>query len=402
MSTTNVSNFDIKNDLKVYLYSYDPDLFIIGYSLLGGPKELGTSDLDREEINCEVYAASFTNGVDVLDSTLFQPTANQMSLSLRVANSDPFINANFTIGRQIELAVDETSLIRSVWLGYISDFTFEYVPDEPVLMNLTAHDALYYLNQHYIDKPNPDDELFSPFAFIDEQFEYIVSDFIAPQTEDPPVIDLISMGQDVLFLNYSEDFSLYTGFAGDLMNNRAQAANAFFTYANNKITILSKTRIEFVLTQSPRFAFDTTASSHLCPTRLSFESNLQYINNDVFVELTQNPDSNYRAVDLELQRRYGITEIEGSFTFYSESSLSEWANYNLNAKALPQLRTIQIKPIDQVGDLKNTYTTLPGEVVSVFTDYNGIEIEKVYLVTRVTHTITPDTWIIDLELWNRN
>jgi hypothetical protein len=411
------ADFDIATDLKVYLWSVeDEDAFIIGYSLLGGPKVLRPNNIVPKQIECQVFELQATSGFDLETSTLFQSTANQLSMGLRVRNSDPLSNSNWIMGRRI--SVEPTGFRPPpIFVGYIAEYDFTYVPGEPVTMRVTAHDGSYYINQFRVDKPGPPDtiiDLGPPLKFYDPatlraQVSYILEGFNPPQTPAGFYVDNIG-NATALFLETSVDIELFKGIAGELINTRIQGEQGYYVYSAQPsystdpdgLVLVARSEVIQTLSDPPSFVFDTSGEEGLCPFSINFGSSLQYIDNDVSVDLTQDPDQFVIKSDPGSQETYGANSTSASFPFLNVANLERWADYALNSKARPQVQALSVAAIDRAGDLINVINCGPGLGVRVKTEYNGAILDEAYIVTRQTHNITADNWTIDLNLWKKN
>jgi hypothetical protein len=400
--------FTIANDLSVSLWSVsDPDLFIIGFSLIGGPKELGDAPLAASAIECEVSSVNITKGFDPITSTSFQTSASELQLEMRVRASDPFINANLILGRKIAVEYPTLTLPNQLFVGYISDYSFDYIPGEVVTLSLSAHDGTYYLNSYFVDKPGPPPAALA--SSLQRHFEYIIDGFTPPQSPGP--VEITSYGESWAdFIDTSAAIDLFTGTAGELLNNRIEAEQGFYLYYGagtsgltyDQLAIITRDQIQTQLASTPSIIFDTTGATGYCPSSLTFSSNIADIDNEVTVDLLQNSSMTLTESDLVSQQRYGINSVSGSFPFLDSTYLASWVDYALNSKVIPQAQSLQASPIDRNGDLVSVVLADPGTVVKVITDYNGAPVNRNYLVTKQTHTITADSWLVDINLWNKN
>jgi hypothetical protein len=405
-----IDDFDIATDLKVYLWSWDdPDAFIIGWSLLGGPDVLSSSELVATEIECQVANAEVSKGFDLLTSTSFQMTAAEMSLSIRVANSDPFTNHNFIAGRKISLEVGETpESTYPVFVGYISGYDFEYIPGEQVIMNLTAHDGTYYLNSTEIDTVGVSGE----YSLRDHFVTIFSATGFYDRTASPGVIQYELGG--VEFIDTSTTYDLFKGNAGDLMNNRIQAEQGVYDYvtagANQTFddTIFIYTR-QSILDNLAGDPYYTLSANEVCDDESAVQlstlraiTDLSLIDNDVYVELAHNPTTNLKLKDLGSQVAYGTNSIQGSFPFRNSTYLDTWATYALNTNVRPRIETVSLPAITRSGDLEGIALVEPIQTARVVSDFNGANIDKKYMIIRARHTITPDNWTIDLNLWSKD
>jgi hypothetical protein len=83
-----------------------------------------------------------------------------------------------------------------------------------------------------------------------------------------------------------------------------------------------------------------------------------------------------------------------------EDNLENWAFYALTLTGNQNIKSISLDALAHKNmHLFDVYQMEPAECVLVNVQANGINVNENYLISKVTHMITPDTWQTDLELW---
>jgi hypothetical protein len=422
---TVITDFDIATDLQVYLYSWDNDnAFIINFSQLGGTNVLATAALEPVQIECEVAEANIQTGITAESPYSFSPFSSELQLRLRGTNFDAFTNPNIILGRKVGLYLkDDLDQNIPLFVGYITAYNFDYIPGEAVGLSIIANDFWYYIGSYNIDRNN------SNKTRTDEKIDLILEDFRAPLETAAP--DVNGDAEYVLWIG-NPSFREYQGNAGDIINKFMRGEQGFLFCSpgdflsatpsrqrDNIIATTSETVNSLLYGAEPisarlghnntflnldRIVFDTSGTLGYCPSLINFDSNITDIVNEVYVSNTDNSALFVRLVDTESQLRYGTNAVVDDFTFNGTQYLTTWAQYAVASGTRPVIRSLQVPAITRSGDLDipGLDSGLPiGQPARVVIDFNGATIDSTYIITKTTHSITPDTWMIDYSLWTR-
>jgi hypothetical protein len=410
-------NFDISDSVEVYLWSWDnPNAFIINHSFIGGSNVLDTAELEPTLVSCKVSNIVIDTGWDLDSAVTFQSSSGQMNLTMRANNSDSFSNPNIILGRkvsvEIPLLLDQQF---PLFTGWITSFSFEYLPGNQVLININCQDALYYINQHIATgDPDPLD----PLTDLEGQITKILFDYVPPGGAlDFQQFPTILGNPWVSFLASSIDYPLYEGNSGQLINLRLQGEQGAMRVITSGTQSLAEQTLLLIYTREEilrilgdpvsgdgiqTFYIDTSGEDGLCPSLILFNSNLTQITNQVSISLAQDNEEAFELTDRASQIRFGTSSFSASVPFESSTYLEEWAEYAMVSNLLPVVQTIQIPAISRSGEFSLAAFMSPGDRANTKIQYNGANIEKNYLIRKVRHTINTDNWLVEASLWSRS
>lgn len=144
---------------------------------------------------------------------------------------------------------------------------------------------------------------------------------------------------------------------------------------------------------------DVTAN-HIPPTYINVASSSADIVSTINASLTWDPATIVTVVDTDQADLYGNSTLDIELNLADSDQLSNWAYYALTLTGNQNIKSISVDAIDhRNSQLHNVYEMEPAECVLVNVQANGINVNENYLISKVTHMITPNTWQTDLELW---
>ena len=83
-----------------------------------------------------------------------------------------------------------------------------------------------------------------------------------------------------------------------------------------------------------------------------------------------------------------------------EQYLQSWADDLVIPDGRTKVTNIEWSPIRRDGRLNNSWNLEPGiDVTKVHLDYQTHTIDDSYIVSKLTHSITPENWVMGIELW---
>jgi hypothetical protein len=413
-------NYDVAESVKVYLWSWDePNAFIINHSFIGGTDVLATSSLEPTLVSCEVSQITIDTGWELDTAVTFQSMSGQMNLTLRADNGDSFSNPNIILGRKVSVEIPTLLNNFVLFAGYITSFNFEYLPDNQVLINITCQDALYYMFQHISEgDPFP----LEPATDLEGQITKILWDYTPPSgAEDFHQLPIIVGTPWAQFIAESSTYDVFRGETGQLINLRLKGEQGAMLaqgngseFAIDFTSLLVYTREQILKTLQPStpgdgiqtINIDTSGVSGVCPSLISFNSDLSRITNQVQVSLDHDSEEFYDLTDRASQIRFGTSSVSASIPFESPDYLPEWARYAMVSNLSPVIDVIQIPAVNRLGSLVSSpnvpFAMRPGGRANTKIQYNGANIEKNYLIRKVRHTIDADNWLIEASLWSRD
>jgi len=144
---------------------------------------------------------------------------------------------------------------------------------------------------------------------------------------------------------------------------------------------------------------DVTAH-HIPPTYINVASSSADIVSTINASLTWDPGTTITMVDTDQADLYGNSTLDIELNLADSDNLSNWAFYALTLTGNQNIKSISVDGFDHRNmKLHEVYEMEPAECVLVNVQANGINVNENYLISKVTHMITPDTWQTDLELW---
>jgi hypothetical protein len=409
-------NFDISDSVRVYLWSWDdPNAFIINHSYIGGTDVLSDASLEPQLVSCKVSEIAIDTGWDLDNAVTFTSSSGSMNLTMRADNADAFSNPNIILGRKVSVEIPLVIDNFILYSGWITSFSFEYLPGNQVLINITCQDALYYINQHISDgDPFPLD----PATDLDGQITKILWNYTPPNGAiDFHQLPLILGTPWAEYLASSATYPLFEGSAGELINQRLQGEQGAMRVLSGGIDdpldqtlLLVYTRDYILKTLQPNipgegiqtFYIDTTGEDGLCPSLISFSSNLTQITNQVYVSLAQDSEEFYEFTDRDSQVKFGTSSVSASIPFASSDYLEEWGRYAVVSNLSPVIDVVQIPAIARSGEFSLAAFMQPGDRANTKIQFNGANIDKNYLIRKVRHTINTDNWLVEASLWTRD
>jgi hypothetical protein len=179
---------------------------------------------------------------------------------------------------------------------------------------------------------------------------------------------------------------------------------------------LITTRFDVVVPMSRSYLATTLAGAHdyeiteavsgghlgavIPATYINVGSSSADIISTINASLTWDPGTVITMVDTDQADLYGNSTLDIELNLADEDNLSNWAFYALTLTGNQNIKSISLDALAHKNmHLFDVYKMEPAECVLVNVQANGIDVNENYLISKVTHMITPDTWQTDLELW---
>jgi hypothetical protein len=135
-------------------------------------------------------------------------------------------------------------------------------------------------------------------------------------------------------------------------------------------------------------------------TYINVSSSSADIVSTINASLTWDPGTVITMVDTDQADLYGNSTLDIELNLADETNLSRWATYALTLTGNQNIKSISVDGLNHKNmHLHEVYEMEPAECVLVNVQANGISVNENYLISKVTHMITPETWQTDLELW---
>jgi hypothetical protein len=144
----------------------------------------------------------------------------------------------------------------------------------------------------------------------------------------------------------------------------------------------------------------STSAIRIPATYINVGSSSADIVSTINASLTWDPGTVITMVDTDQADLYGNSTLDIELNLADEDNLENWAFYALTLTGNQNIKSISVDALNHRNmHLHEVYEMEPAECVLVNVQANGIDVNENYLISKVTHMITPDTWQTDLELW---
>lgn len=140
--------------------------------------------------------------------------------------------------------------------------------------------------------------------------------------------------------------------------------------------------------------------SHIPPTYINVSSDSTAIVSTINASLTWDAGTTFTLTDTDQADLYGNSTLDIAVNLADADNLSNWTYYALSLTGQQNIKSLSVDAVDhRNGKLHDVYLMEPGECALVNVQKAGISVNENYLISKVIHSITPDTWLTDLELW---
>ena len=139
---------------------------------------------------------------------------------------------------------------------------------------------------------------------------------------------------------------------------------------------------------------------HIPPTYINVSSDSTAIVSTINASLTWDAGTTFTLVDTDQADLYGNSTLDIAVNLADADNLSNWTYYAITLTGQQNIKALTVDAVDhRNGQLHEVYLMEPGECALVNVQQAGISVNENYLISKVIHSITPDTWLTDLELW---
>ena len=169
----------------------------------------------------------------------------------------------------------------------------------------------------------------------------------------------------------------------------------------NTITPISHTVLESRLAGAHDYEInESLTGTKIRPTYLNQSASSESLISTINAALTWDPATVVSVTDQDQADLYGNSTLDIEVMLADETNLTAWANYAITLTGQQNIKALSVDGINhRNAELFNVYEMEPGECVLVNVQSGATQINENYLISKVTHMITPETWQTDLELW---
>lgn len=159
--------------------------------------------------------------------------------------------------------------------------------------------------------------------------------------------------------------------------------------------------LQNLLASAPSYEFcEHMTDHHIPPAYVNQASSSDAIISTINASLTWDAGTVVTFTDTDNADLYGDSVLDIAVNLADETNLRSFAYYALSLTGQQNIKALSVDGIDhRNSQLHPVYAMQPSDCVRVNIDTGGITIDENYLISRISHSITPDTWQTDLELW---
>lgn len=389
--------FDFKQHIKVELGLPTAGVFILGQSLLDGPDVLSAGGgLTYIDTLADVVSVDFTIGFDQNTGFMTQAAPATATIVMQSNTYDPNSNRAVHVGTDIRVSYqpkpDTTPLL---WLTLFEG-------------KITAYDVAYdFYGTNVIS--------FQCADALQSAINTIIPSFTTPSSPSPitEALSALSTYTPGGFINitgtpwvYTPQYALTNVSVGQILNEitDTELGMAFLNMDTGAVDFYAYDALRNYITNNPpTLMFSTTHSTdpnHVCINDIVLSaSGVDAVNEIKATKLSggaTQTKSNTDSIDL-----YGRVALEATPNVSSDNLLTLWLARTTVKTDIRQAKQIGFNPILNTGKFSTGYglTALFMQTMNINFQKGSVSFDDDYIISRVTHAITPTDWQINLELW---
>jgi hypothetical protein len=420
--------FKISEDIKIELYGSTS--FIIGESQLGGPALLGDLTPTWHPLTCGVVSIDIDRGFSVTQGVLPSLEVGTANIVLSGFDVDPTLNPLFTLDAEVRVLVREPgeTEFSPIFTGFVDDIQTSYSADGYITTNLTCTDWIPKIMNITV----PEGAYVAPEEGFAVRANRIIDDFVLSKYPDleispswfplfgvsafPQEGDVDTQGSPIADTGTRGNTTV-----GELLNEIIQGEAGMIVVSRTGVVFgfgrlyYDELMSELDLgTVGDDFGFSnqhSTSVDHFCMGDIETSGGKSDIVNEVIlrfsdtvpfafgdeVEIVKNQTSINALGSIALEANLYVSIDETDPTYY----LKTWAeDLSLPDNAKTYVRSLTWSPIRRDGLLNESWKFDPGySITRVRIEYPSHSIDDKYIVSRLTHSITPENWVMGATLW---
>jgi hypothetical protein len=138
---------------------------------------------------------------------------------------------------------------------------------------------------------------------------------------------------------------------------------------------------------------------HLCMSGITTSGDADSIFNSLYVDLASDDTISVVVEDADSIELYGYSSQNATVNTTDSTELTRWANAVFAQRPTKLVKTVTTPTIDQNGDLTAAAGFTPGTLIRVKYETDNVNIDDLYTVIRVSHSVDVNVWNTTLELW---
>lgn len=402
-----MAQFNFQTDLKVEIWAAPVGAFIIGVSQIGGTDVLSNTVYAYTDITSLCSEINISNGLTFI-GVLGKPSESNISLTITGNDYDPRVNKSIRQGIPLKIsAKDSTGTWKIIHHGRVRDIISGYNPE---LKDLVEKNTV----QFNLDSPMSiaSQSALSDAVYADGQYAtQRMSALVANAGTNNPNFPSFRIDNPALSIipDYiMGDREIYGETFGDAFNQCFDGLGASGWLTLNNQTSNPNGELVYRTRSIP---FPRPSNYYLEIDNIG--ANIQINNIDLSTSTDDivnvwNVSPTWDSTDVYIYKNQDSIDLYGQKTYqvainYSTTTPTfnqNWTNFQYNFANKEHIRSVSVSPINYNDGVINDVAFVQAGLryaVLTFVDTN-ISIDTSFLITRVSHTITPDYWNTDLEL----
>ena len=384
--------FNFDTDFGVFIGTSPNTLFRLNVSALDGTDVLANNVVSNiEYVDFSEYCTEVivSNGVSAIGTTI-DLGMKTGTLVFSAEGVDPFAGYFIKVNSPIKLVLKTyPGGSDTDWFyGFVKDIERDTDANGTTRVVMTLGDQIEQLMSFETTISSIPDQTFQQrWADIDTAFGTSIANLNVSRTTSTvlfPGIDIFetALGDTIL--------ETMLGELGWLMTTRFDV-----------IVPMSRSYLATTLAGAHEYEIHQDVTDHhIPPTYINVASSSADIVSTINASLTWDPATVVTVVDTDQADLYGNSTLDIELNLADSDQLSNWAYYALTLTGNQNIKSVSVDALDHRNmKLHPVYEMEPAECVLVNVQANGINVNENYLISRVTHMITPNTWQTDLELW---
>jgi hypothetical protein len=411
---TSVANFNVATDLKVEMYlPYEADnLFIIGISNIGdtdvlgaytsfviGTSLIGGVDLLTDAITpgfawqpfeAITSSAQIKVGGRIQSSLYFQPEPGTASLVMQSFDYDPNVNKSVRPGTRIRIRVVKGAVNKTLFSGFIDTINVNYGSEGWNTLNISATDIWKRIANarvasydttgfHGGNHATPLEAITTAVTAAG----YSMSAASLPLNHKMPT----ESKTDVIINQFIND-ALQTGLG-----------LAWIDQETTQVVVIPRPTLSTIPAGTWTIGNNHGDAYHLCMSAIETSADGDMTFNSLRVANKNNSAEYVVKKDQDSIDLYGILALDVSINTTPDGQLTKWADEVFAQSPTELVKSIQTPAINRTGTLTDAAFFTPGTAVGVKYTKTPLAINHYYTIAKVSHSITPDQWFTNLELW---
>jgi len=390
--------FDLKTDLYVEFYIPDAGTWIWGASIWdGGDVWADSSSFSWKDLKCESVSVEIDDALNIRDGIFLDPMQSTSRIVITSPDYDPFVSGVIHAGTQVRVRAENLpdsapSTYVTIFTGQVQSFTSSYNFQGRNIVTLECVDSM----QAWLNTLVP--------SFTIASLTSKPSDVISTlrSTYAPAGTVFIGDANDIYFMAAKTYTNVTVGeIVQDALTCGLGALTSSYAPAWT-LTYRAESSVQERRDSSIYKYFDTTHSTsadHICMSQLELSADSRNLPNEVIA--TINTGTSYTLRNQDAYDLYGAISLQVDVPIDDATGIGLWLDrLDLTAK-LRNVETLEFPAIRRDGVLQSWIgeAQLIRDAVEVSYDLGGIAFTDKYLVTRQQQAITPDSWVVSLELW---